>query len=112
MPIEQRPWSSGDVANTSVAASCQNRQPAGTRPAQFLTPPGTSSVKQTATGGKDSPSDSVNVCAISRTSNFAEPEFISSPSVFATCSASLPCNCRSGFPQALDVDKHLLFIKQ
>ena len=41
-------------------------------------------MKQTATGGKDSPSDSVNVCAISRTSNFAEPEFISSPSVFAT----------------------------
>ena len=50
-----------EVANTSVAASCQNRQPAGTRPVQFLTPAGTLSAKQIAIGGKASLMEAVNV---------------------------------------------------
>ena len=34
-----------------VAASCQNLQPAGTRPEWAFTPAGTVSVKEMATGG-------------------------------------------------------------
>ncbi|MBC8168122.1 MAG: hypothetical protein H7Y20_19920 [Bryobacteraceae bacterium] len=48
------------MANTSVAASCQNRQPAGTRPVQVLIPDGTFSVKQIAIGGKESLIEAVN----------------------------------------------------
>ncbi len=45
----------------SVAASCQNRQPAGTRPLQSAIPAGTLSVKQIAMGGKDRRIKSVNI---------------------------------------------------
>jgi hypothetical protein len=39
---------------------CQNRQPAGTRPVQFLIPAGSLSVKQIAIGGKESLIAAVN----------------------------------------------------
>src|SRR5580698_5492701 len=51
IPMEQSSWSAGTVANTRVVASCQNRHPAGADPWYAVTPSGTTSVKEIATGG-------------------------------------------------------------
>ena len=41
-PMEHKAWSSAEVAKTRLAASCQNRHPAGLFPDQASTPAGTS----------------------------------------------------------------------
>src|SRR5262249_17523329 len=51
VPMAQRSWSRGAVTKARVAASCQKRHPAATRPKNMGTPAGGVSVKEMARGG-------------------------------------------------------------
>src|SRR5262245_55258660 len=63
--MAQRSWSLGAVAKVRVAASCQKRQPAATRPANIGTPGGGALASDTAIGGWVSVRALVSVSAIS-----------------------------------------------
>src|ERR1700723_182360 len=61
--MAHRLWSEAEVAKATLAPSCQNLQPAGTRPACAFTPDGMVSEKEIATGGCWRSSDAARMAA-------------------------------------------------